>query len=372
MNNNNLPEVIFVDADSAKVEAAVFSSYEEITGRTLQKGDPVRLFLLTIAAIIILLLNAINETGKQNLLRYAKGNNLDHLGALLGVSRIPKTSAKVTMEISLSAILGYNITIPAGTRFTADGKIFFALEDTLIIPAGYQTTTGIANCTVAGIDGNDYLPGQIKTLVDPIAYVASVVNITKSEGGAEIEDDESYREAIRLAPEGFSVAGPIDAYRYFAKRASASIVDVEPTSPSPGVVDVRILLKNGILPEEEMLRIVEDALHDKDIRPLTDNVCVAAPEVINYDINLKYFIYADDKAQETAIRNNVEKAISAFILWEKEKLGREVNPDELIRRIREAGAKRVDLTAPSYVSLNRTQVAIEGNVVVEYGGAENV
>lgn len=372
MSSNNLPEVIFVEADSSKVEAAIFSSYEEITGRTLQKGDPIRLFLLTIAAIIVLLLNAINETGKQNLLRYAKGNNLDHLGALLGVSRIEKTSAKVTMQISLSALFTYNITIPAGTRFTADGKIFFALEDTLVIPADTQTATGIASCTIAGIDGNDYLPGQIKTLVDPIAYVSSVVNTTKSEGGSAVEDDESYREAIRLAPEGFSVAGPIDAYRYFAKRASASIVDVEPTSPSPGVVDVRILLQGGKIPEEEMLRIVEDALHNKDIRPLTDNVVVAAPEVINYDINLTYYIYADDKAQETAIRNNVDKAISAFILWEKEKLGREINPDELIRKIREAGAKRVDLVSPSYVSLSRTQVAIERDVVVAYGGAENV
>ena len=81
----SLPDIVFADADASKVESYILSEYEKITGRSLAKGDPVRLFLLTITAVIVLLLNKINETGKQNLLRYATGNNLDHLGALVGV-----------------------------------------------------------------------------------------------------------------------------------------------------------------------------------------------------------------------------------------------------------------------------------------------
>lgn len=82
---DNLADIVFVDADADEVESYVIGRYEAITGRTLAKGDPVRLFLLTIAALIVLLLNKINETGKQNLLRYATGDNLDHLGALADV-----------------------------------------------------------------------------------------------------------------------------------------------------------------------------------------------------------------------------------------------------------------------------------------------
>lgn len=99
----SLPEIVFVDADASKVESYILSEYENITGRSLAKGDPVRLFLLTNAAVIVLLLNKINETGKQNLLRYANGNNLDHLGALVGVERIPATAAVTTMQVILSA-----------------------------------------------------------------------------------------------------------------------------------------------------------------------------------------------------------------------------------------------------------------------------
>ena len=47
----SLPEIVFVDADAAKVESYILSEYEKITGRSLAKGDPVRLFLLTNAAV---------------------------------------------------------------------------------------------------------------------------------------------------------------------------------------------------------------------------------------------------------------------------------------------------------------------------------
>ena len=124
----SLPDIVFADADASKVESYILSEYEKITGRSLAKGDPVRLFLLTITAVIVLLLNKINETGKQNLLRYATGNNLDHLGALVGVERIPATAAVTTMQLTLSAALGTATIIPGGTRFTAGDNVFFALS----------------------------------------------------------------------------------------------------------------------------------------------------------------------------------------------------------------------------------------------------
>ena len=68
-NLNRLPDINFVEVDAATLEAEILNEYERITGRTLDRGDPVRLFLLTITNIIVLLMNRLNETGKQNLLR---------------------------------------------------------------------------------------------------------------------------------------------------------------------------------------------------------------------------------------------------------------------------------------------------------------
>ena len=50
---DNLADIVFVDTDADEVESYVIGRYESITGRTLAKGDPVRLFLLTIAALIV-------------------------------------------------------------------------------------------------------------------------------------------------------------------------------------------------------------------------------------------------------------------------------------------------------------------------------
>lgn len=367
----SLPEIVFVDADASKVESTILGEYENITGRSLAKGDPVRLFLLTIAAVIILLLNKINETGKQNLLRYATGSNLDHLGALVGVERIPATAAVTTMQVVLSAELGTSTVIPAGTRFTAGDNVFFALDAPLIIPAGKTSGTGSATCLETGIKGNGYIAGQLKTLVDPVPYVASVANITTSEGGAATQEDDSYREDIHGAPEQFSTAGPDGAYIYHAKRASAKIADVTVWSPSAGTVEVRPLLVGGEIPGQELLNQVKSTLDDKRVRPLTDNVTVLAPEAVNYTVELTYYIDRDNETQASAIQSAVSAAVADFILWQKSKLGRDVNPSELVARIMGAGAKRVTVTAPAFSKLTQTQVAICQSTKVELGGIED-
>jgi phage-related baseplate assembly protein len=370
MGINNLPDIEFCNADAETVENYVFSKYQEITGRSLTKGDPVRLFLLTISSVIIQLLNNINETGRQNLLRYARGDNLEHLGALVGVDRIPATAAVTTMQVTLSAALETAVIVPAGTRFTAGDNVFFALDSPMIILAGEQSAAGSATCLTVGIVGNGYLPGQIKTLVDPLPYVASVSNITASEGGAEKEDDDSYREAIHEAPEKFSCAGPDGAYEYFAKRASALITDVAVTSPEPGKVQIVPLLEGGEIPGEEILDAVLEVCNDRTVRPLTDQVMAVAPTEVEYDVTATYYISRADEARAAAIQQQVTEAVGAYVLWQKSKLGRDVNPSELVRRIMDAGAKRVAVTAPAFAIVSDTQVAVAKTVNVTLGGME--
>lgn len=366
-----LPDIVFADADASKVESTILSEYETLTGRSLSRGDPVRLFLLTIAAVIILLLNKINETGKQNLLRYATGANLDHLGALVGVERIPAAAAVTTMRITLSAALGTITVIPGGTRFTAGDNVFFALAAPLIIPAGDLLGEGKAVCLDTGVKGNGYIAGQLKTLVDPVPYVDSVTNITTSEGGAELEDDESYREAIRTAPEKYSVAGPQGAYEYFAKRASASITDVSVWSPTPGTVEVRVLADSGEAPGPELLEQVTSALNDKSIRPLTDKVIVKAPDYVDYDLDVRFFIDRSDTAEVTQIIEQVNTAVAEFVAWQQGKIGRDINPSRLIADMMAAGAKRIELKAPGFKVLNQTEAARLQVKNVAYGGLED-
>lgn len=120
------------------------------------------------------------------------------------------------------------VYIPAGTRVTAGDGIYFATDDFAEVTAGADHIDVDCTCETVGTVGNDYIVGQIETLVDPVPYVAEVTNITKSEGGAGEETEENFRERIFLAPSSYSTAGPSDAYEYWVKQYnSAAIEDVK-------------------------------------------------------------------------------------------------------------------------------------------------
>lgn len=366
----SLPEITFADADAGRVERAVITAYEGITGRTLFAGDPVRLFLEALAYLIAQQRAVIDWTGKQNLLRYASGSYLDHLGALTGVSRLAATAASCTVRFSVPEALGFAVPIPAGTRVSPDGTVIFTTTAAVEVAAGALYVDATARAAVAGAAYNGLLAGQIAQLVDPVAYVAGAVNTTATSGGADAEGDESLRARIQLSPESFSTAGPRLAYVYWAKSAHPDIADVSVTSPTPGVVDVRVLMTGGAAPSPEIVALVEETLTDERRRPLTDNVVVDAPGAVVYDLDVTWYLRAEDATLAAQIQEAVTAAVNGFVDWQGGTIGRDVNPSELVKRIVAAGAKRAVVTAPAFAAVGDTEVAVLGTLSLSYGGTE--
>lgn len=370
---NNLPEISFAKKDPLLIEQEMVAYYEDIQNRTLAPADPVLLLLKTITYFLTQQRSAIDFTGKQNLLAYAVEDYLDHKGADLKVERNLAQAASVTVRFTLSTAQLSTITIATGTRVTAGDNVFFAVRDTAQILAGDTTIDCICECLTAGIVGNDYLPGEINTLVDPIAYIAAVVNLDKSAGGIDIEDDDSYRERIRIAPEKFTTAGSRDSYKYWARTATQNIIDVSVYRPAAGYINVVLLMTGGTLPSDTERALVDEVLNAEKIRPATDEVQVLAPEVISYDIELTYYIGTSDTVSVATIQNKINTAINDFIIWQKAKIGRDINPSRLITAIYNAGAKRVEVTTPVTTVINNDQIAIADmdNLAITYGGLED-
>lgn len=368
---SDLKEVNFVSIDKAEVEAEVFAIYYTITKRTepLADGDPVRLFILFIVNLVIMLLNKLNETGRKNLLKSSDENFLDGLGALVGTTRIPASAARAVMQIKLSAERETETIIPEGTRVSPENNIYFAIVSDVVIPAGETSAQVTAVCTETGEIGNGYAEGEIKEIVDPVAYVASIVNISKSAGGSDTEKDDSLRERIFEAPESYSCAGSEGAYIYHAKSVNAAVIDVEPYSPAPGVVQLVILLTGGTIPENVVTGEIQDALSAKSKRPLTDWLIVTPPEAVSYDINLKYWIYED--ADPTEVSAAVWAAIAEYKLWQRTKLGRDINPDEITDKLKSvSGVKRLEIVSPVFTKLSKVQVAQDNKIKVSMEGSE--
>ena len=372
-----LNDITFAEKSGEEIEAEIISRYETLAGRTLAKGDPIRLFLETIVLIIVHQRSLIDYAAKQNLLAYAEGDYLDHIGALLGVKRLAASSALTTLKFTLSEAQLSAVTIPEGTRASpGGGTILFATVEAVEIPTGKTEMTVIAECTLSGTQGNGYVAGQIKRLVDPFPYEMSVENITESYGGSDVENDENFRERIQIAPESFSVAGSSGAYKYFARTAHQDIIDVGLPDMfdedfEPGHVDLYILMKNGELPSAEILEKVLDICNADDVRPLTDYVTANAPEIVNFALNVKYFIDRANATQSTQIQASVENAIQAWITWQRSKLGRDLNPSELNHRIIAAGAKRAEIISPVFRTIKYKELAIPSTQTVTFGGLED-
>ena len=366
----HLPAVEFLETDAETIKSEIITGYEQASGRTLAAGDPVRLYLLSLASVIIQQRTAINQAGQQNLLSYAQGGYLDALGTLLSVQRLAESKAVTTLKFTLSQALATVYTIPTGTEVT-NGAVTFATDKALDIPKGELSGSVTASCTVPGEVGNDYLAGQVTTIVKPMTFVAKAENTTITTGGSEAESDESLAERIRLAPNGFSVAGPEKAYVYHAKSVSSSVIDVSVTSPTPGQVDVYVLLAGGELPQEETLQQIAAYLNDETIRPLTDFVQVLAPKAVNYELELHYWISREDSSRAEQIKAEVTAAVERYRLWQQSKIGRDILPARLIQYVMQAGASRIDsptMKPADFQKLESDQVAQCTAVNVVYEG----
>lgn len=366
----DLPDVEFAAKDAGDIQASILTTYEAISGRSLAEGDPIRLFLSAIGLLIIQQRALIDQASKMNTLRYAVGDYLDHIGALFGTLRLAATAARTTLRFTVSEVQGSAITIPAGTRATPDGRLYFETEAVCEIPAGQEYIDISAVCTDVGSVGNGFLSGQINKMVDLIPFIGEVTNTAESSGGTDAETDDAFRQRIFQAPESYSVAGPSGAYIYWAKSASSLIADVSVSSPAAGQVEIRPLLINGGIPGQTILDLVAAACNNRSVRPLTDQVTVVAPEAVSYNITLTYYIRLDRATQATAIQVAVTQAIADYVLWQKSTLGQDINPSELIMRVMAAGAKRVVVTSPVHTAVSISQVAVCGTVTATYGGLE--
>ena len=375
----DIPKVDFIDGMTLEqLESGMKSRYEqkkeELTGYpvSLQPADESSLILNACAVYMFQGFQFVQRAGEQNMLGMSYGNALDQLGAIAGVTRKDAQAAVCTLKFTLSEKRTSVTSIPQGTMASASGQVYFATTEYAEIPAGQLSVEVPAACTVTGEVGNGYAAGTITTMIDRIGYVESVTNVNATAGGADIESDESLADKIFLAPSGFSVAGPTDAYAYFCKAHNSQIDDVYVDSPTPGSVVVYITMEGSKLPEEAVIEDLEEYLKDDQVRPLTDNVSVSAPQTVDYSVSVKYWINRSSAGQAAALQEDIEAAVQSYIEWQQAKIGRDINPDQLIQMMVAAGAKRVEITAPAFKSIQKTQIpAITDEATVTYGGVED-
>jgi phage-related baseplate assembly protein len=115
---------------------------------------------------------------------------------------------------------------------------------------------------------------------------------------------------------------------------------------------------------------MEEYMQDDARRPLCDVVHCCAPTEVPYQIDASYTIARSKSKVAITIQNAVDEAVEGFKEWQR-KMGRDVDPAELIARIKTAGAKRVTIASPSDITISGTQVPKLTAFSLVYGGLED-
>lgn len=341
-------EVKIVDDDLAQTLAATIADYEQRAGKVLQPAHIERLLINTFAYREHLLRQQVNEAYRQQHPRFATGLMLDLCGDDVSTPRLQAQPALTTLRFTAVLSGLEQITIPKGTRVNA-GQTSFVTTEAALLTAAQRSAEVAAECTETGTVGNGWSVGQINSLAErlhPTIDVA-VSNTTVSAGGVEIEGDEAYRERVLLAPESFSVAGPVGAYQYWARQASPAVVDVHVANdtdgggqPIGGRVAVTVLAKDG-LPNAELIGKIQAALSAEKRRPLCDTVVVKAPTAVDYtlDAELTLFTGTDARTAKAA----AEQAWAVYEAARRSRLGLDIVPLDIQTALKVAGVYNVVL-----------------------------
>lgn len=362
-----LPIPDLINRDPQTIIDEMIVDYQTRTGRILQPAQVEMLLINTFAYRESLLRNQVQDAGLQCLVDYARFPMLDHLGALVGVSRLPAQNAETTVLLTLTT--GHSdVVIPMGLRVqSSDGRATFELIQDYTVLSSVDTVSVTAVAQDSGTTFNDYAIGDISVILDPQPYLASCSNTTVSEGGTDEETDEALRERIKLAPNSFSTAGPYKAYEYWAKSASPLIIDVEVTNPTPGTVQVFPLVEGLSTTPTEILDAVALILNSDKIRPLSDTVVVTSPTAVNTNITVNLILY--DGALQSDIVPVVQANLEGFRNGRRKLLGQDIVIDQIKSLCMVDGVYKCNVTTPSAdLIITQTQFANIGTITVNVTG----
>ena len=235
---------------------------------------PVRLYAM--AAQVQALYAQADWVMAQSFPQTASGVYLDYHGEVRGIVRSAATAAKGAVRFFVSAPVGQDLAIPAGTVCMTAGGLRFATQEAAVLPAGKSHVDVSAQAMETGAAGN-IGPGVITVMAVPPAGITRCGNPEPFAGGAEEESDASLRERIlnsyRRLPNGANAAFYEQEAMGFPAVAAATAVG---RARGIGTVDVYVATVAGA-PEAPLLAEIQAYLQEK--REIAVDLQVKAPKL---------------------------------------------------------------------------------------------
>ena len=171
---------------------------------------------------------------------------------------------------------------------------------------------------------------------------------------AVYESDDDYRYRIQMSLDSYTTAGSKESYIYHGLSADSDVKDIEPVSPSPGVVTIYVLSRTGDgSASEELIEKVSAALNEESIRPMTDQVTVQSAAILNYSIDAELVLLPGP--DQSVVQAAAVRALTEYTAAQK-KLGYDITLDGIYKALRQTGVQKVNLTTPqNHISIGSGQ-----------------
>ena len=183
----------------------------------------------------------------------AEGNDLDDVGATVGVLRPQATCAEVELTFTLTASVEEDINISEGIIVSTESGIEYETLEPLYISSSEMEATVIARAVNTGI-ASKVSENSLINIVSSIGYNITCTNKSSSTGGSEAYTDEEYRDLIRNH-KLINLKGSTEAYlEYFANLDGLDSYNIVPNWDGAGTT--KIVVDPGT--DTQLNRIYDD------------------------------------------------------------------------------------------------------------------
>lgn len=263
---------------------AMTARYSALSGFVPDEASDIALRFHALAGELADFSARLDEAARQSDPLTAKGEALDALAALRGISRRPAAHAAGELTFTRAPGTAGEVPIPAGTACAApDGRVYLT-TDAGSIPAGKTSATLAARAALAGRGGNA-AAGSVTLPRRLAAGVAAVENGAPFAGGTDAEGDDSLRRRLLAAWARPANGVNGESYRAAAEAwpgiGSAAVCAGE----RPGSLTVYAAADGAPAVPEAVLAGLSEALGG--MRAPCDTVTVESAEAVAADVSIE-------------------------------------------------------------------------------------
>ena len=305
---------IFEDMLNDSLQKGLISHAEEFKDYIANGQDISNYYVMDKSVIALMIhkiyksLTSVYESAK---VEYAEGEDLDHIGKLVGINRPQATHAEVEVTFTLVSALDTPIDIPENVIIATSSGIEYKTIETIYIPPGELSTTITARAIEPGIKSK-IIENQINKIVSSIEGNLRVTNTIGSSGGTEAYTDDEYRYLLMNWTK-INIKGSLEAYEhYFANFDGIDSYKLIPNWNGTGTM--KCVIDPGY---DSQLRTAYEDLQN-NITQATEDITLFKPTkkliniyaVVDVDID-RITPYSTNEKEEIVSR--IEQSIKTFI-----------------------------------------------------------